>query len=349
MHGGDIYRNLVKIDFSINVNPLGVPKEVMQAMINSMQQVDCYPDMTCGQLKKDIADSFGTIPERVLCGNGASELIMAICRWKMPRKALLLGPGFSGYTRALKAVGCEIQMHELQEVKGFVPGEELLTDIETYKPEIFFLANPSNPTGVLLERSYIERLLMACKKANTLFVLDECFMELTGKADASSMSFEKYLKQYDKLLILRAFTKSFAIPGIRLGYLLCGNAGYGEAIEKQLPEWNVSTPAQAAGSAALLCNDYLMDSIACIKEERTYLETKMKEMGAKIFPSQANFILFKWEEQIYDELLKREILIRDCSDYIGLGKGYFRIAVRKREENDILLNAFSELMQKHES
>jgi len=344
MHGGDIYRNKVQLDFSVNVNPLGVPESVMQIMREALLQVDRYPDLSCENLKKSIAEYFQVIPERILCGNGASELITTVCRWKMPQKGIVTGPGFSGYCKALEGVFCEMQIHYLKAEKQFVPGEELLEQVEKEKADILFLANPSNPTGVLLDRKFLEKLLLQCQKTNTTVVLDECFMELTGQAENCSMSREEDLRRFDNLLIVRAFTKSFAIPGIRLGYLLCGNVKTAMEIEKQLPEWNVSVIAQAAGVAALKCKDYIRESVAYIAKEREKMAEQLVLLGAAVIPSKANYLLFQWPgDTLYEQLLQKGILIRDCSDYAGLTKGYYRVAVRKAEENAVLLQAMRDL------
>lgn len=347
MHGGDIYRNQVNIDFSVNVNPFGVPERVMQAIAGSLSEIIRYPDIICQKLKMAIAQHFGLSEDTVLCGNGASEIINAICRWKMPETALVTGPGFSGYTKALMSVNCAIQVFPLQENAQFVPGAELFATIEQKQPQLLFLANPSNPTGVLLDRNYLGKLLEQCQKVHTTVVLDECFIELTGKASAYSMSCPEILQKYDNLIILRALTKSFAIPGIRLGYALCNNAKTAAEIAKQLPEWNVSVPAQAAGVAAFECGKYLVESTAYIQTERKWLTEKLKGSGAVVIPSEANYILFRWpDETLYEQLLQRGILIRDCSDYTGLCKGFYRIAVKKREENELLMQAINELTQK---
>lgn len=351
MHGGDIYRNKIELDFSVNVNPLGVPDPVRQAMVKSLTEVECYPDMECAALKKALAEHFGlgeTGQEihvnDILCGNGASELITAICRWKMPKTAMVTGPGFAGYRKALEAVNCEIQVHLLQEERNFVPGEDLMEAVEQRKPEILFLANPSNPTGVLLDRKYLQRLLTVCLQTGTVVVLDECFMELTGQAEECSMCRKETLQKFENLMILRAFTKSFAIPGIRLGYLVCKNQEFVGKIAAQLPEWNVSIPAQAAGVAAMQCIETLAESAAYIEKERLWLTAELERLGAKVFPSQANYLLFHWKsEDLYECLLQKGILIRDCSDYEGLEKGYYRIAVRTREENEILLQSLRQI------
>lgn len=343
MHGGDIYRNPVALDFSVNVNPCGVPQEVRQALEDGLSQVEAYPDLTCMELKSGLAGHFHTRPEQIVCGNGASELILAFCHWKRPAKALLLAPGFSGYEKALKAVGCETEYFCLQKEEEFRPGEGLFQKVREVRPELVFLANPANPTGVLLDRAYLTALCKVCRETETLLVLDECFLELTGRAEEYSMA--PFLSETENLWILRAFTKSFAIPGIRLGYLLCGRAEMAEQMGEHLPEWNVSIPAQKAGTAAVKSWEagYLHESVKLIKQERSFLSRELSNLGMEVFPSEANYLLFRTSQtDLKERLLEKGILIRDCRDYRGLEAGYYRAAVKLHKDNMKLIQAIQE-------
>lgn len=348
MHGGDVYRNKVHTDFSVNVNPLGIPEQVREALTEAVARVQAYPDVKCEELRGKLAGRYGLGTENVLCGNGASELISAVCCWKKPKKALLLAPGFSGYARALRAQGCRITHFYLRKDEEFSLSEgmadKLRDAIKGGSFELFFLANPANPTGKLTDLETIRMLARTCKEAGTILVVDECFMELTEEPESYSMT--KDVLEYGNVLVLRAFTKSFAIPGIRLGYLLCGDKEIAGKISMQLPEWNVSVLAQAAGMAAMEQEGYLSASKAFVKTQRDYLEKGLRKLGAKVIQSDANFILFLWrDEALYDQLLERGFLIRDCSDYEGLGKGYYRIAVKNRMENETLLQAMEAIQE----
>ena len=415
MHGGDVYRNQITLDFSVNVNPMGMPKQVREALSAGCDLAEVYPDPRCEALREALGKHFSWDPEKILCGNGASELIQAICRWRKPKTALLLAPGFSGYQKALRAEGCQWDSFFLKEEEGFGLSEEsfqeLKQTIREKKPELFFLANPSNPVGWLMPREWMAELAKVCETTGTILVIDECFMELVEDPKAYSMTeiasdhskqqMEEMVSDYSetkaiagdpKLMILRAFTKSFAMPGIRLGYLLCGSEIPVEALEEQLSEWNVSLPAQMAGAAALSMLDglaedgneeageenWLAESRRVIAEERSYLEAELKELGAYVYPSKVNYLLFRWEEDapkhdltqkdlpwgdaskrdlpqknlawgevpkkatLYDALLAEGVLIRDCRDYDGLGAGYYRVAVKRHDENVRLI----ELMKK---
>ena len=346
MHGGDIYRNKVHTDFSVNVNPLGIPDQVREAMEEAVNNAQAYPDGQCEELRDKLALRYHVAKENMLCGNGASELIYAICRWKRARKALLLAPGFSGYRRALRAQECKITSFYLRKTEDFgLTPERVLELQETIRKgsfDIFFLTNPANPTGSLTARDQVRMLATACEESGTLMVVDECFMELTPNPLEYSMTGE--MGSFPNMIVLRAFTKTYAIPGIRLGYLLCGDEKKVSGISLQLPEWNVSLPAQAAGNIALEQEEYLETSREFIKSQRDYLAQGLRNLGAVVYSSSANFILFQWKDELlYEKLLSQGILIRDCSDFEGLGKGYFRIAVKNRRQNEWLLQSLRAL------
>ncbi len=318
MHGGDIYRNKVNIDLSVNLNPLGVPTEVREAIVNSYNQVATYPDLKCEALGMAFAAKLKVEPEAVVCGNGASELIMAIAHAISPKSALLSAPCYEGYEYALRAVDCQVE---------YVAQVDLLYEIRKRRPEIVFFGNPSNPTGELRSMSYMEQLLDACKEGKTYLIVDESFIMLTLAGQEASCI--PLLKKYDRLFVLRGMTKSFALAGLRLGVLICpkGKAGM---VRKHLPEWNVSVIAQEAGLAALNCIDYLKFSAFEISKDREYLTKLLEKRGFEVYPSDTNFLLFSCEDEgYYEKCLKKGVLIRDCSDYPGLGKGYYRVVVSR--------------------
>ena len=150
-------------------------------------------------------------------------------------------------------------------------------------------------------------------------------------------------KQYENLIIVRAFTKIFSIPGVRLGYLISYNRELTEKIRTHLPEWNISTFAEAAGVACAGEQEFVEKTRTFVKREREFLIKGLEKMGLTVYPGCANFLLVKTEIPLYDELLKRNILIRDCSNYRGLEKGFYRVAVKKREENERLLEKIGEI------
>ena len=193
-----------------------------------------------------------------------------------------------------------------------------------------------------MEKAVLTEVIKACEKAGTILVVDECFLPLTGKEKECSLAYN--IVSHKSLIVLRAFTKSFAIPGVRLGYALCSRKSIADTIKSHLPEWNLSIFAQMAGVECLKHLEYIDEAVELIEKEREFLSDGLKDLRLKVFNSDANYILFKSENKTLKEnLLLYNILIRDCSDYAGLEKGYYRIAVKQHNENEGLLSALEGL------
>ncbi|MGN0107463.1 MAG: pyridoxal phosphate-dependent aminotransferase [Hominilimicola sp.] len=328
-HGGDVYRNKVRIDFSVNTNPLGISEKVKKAVTENADRFGIYPDIQYTDLRKAIADKEGVNAENALCSNGAAEMIFAVVRAVMPKSALLTAPTFSEYERALKSVGCEIDYYALTEENGFSVKSDFLEKLSGI--DMVFICNPNNPTGNIVEKSIMERVADVCAENNIVCVVDECFMDL---AQGYSMK--------GKLPVIKAFTKTYAMAGLRLGYLI-GEAEFTEKVKGQLPAWNVSAAAQSAGLAAIGDEEYLIKSCEIIKTEREYLNAELKKLGLKVFKSETNFILIKGKRGIDGELLKRGILIRCCDNFRGLDGSFYRIAVKMHEENAELIRELGDI------
>lgn len=339
-HGGDIYRNKVNIDFSVNVNPLGMPEGVKQALKDSVEDCLHYPDPQSVKLREALADYSGVPADWILCGNGASELFLAAVHAIRPNRALLPVPSFYGYIHALAAIETEVVTFPLVREQNFAVTKDLC-DALTDDIDMLFLADPNNPTGQRIAPDVMQEILTACRKHHIIVILDQCFAELSGQQSHISQE----LTGYENVVVVRAFTKQFAMAGVRLGYGICYNEGLRRKIQRQLPEWNVSIPAQQAGIAACRERDYMARSLALIAQERTYLESEFTSMGMKVFLSHSNFLLFRSPLPLYEPLLERGILIRDCSNFQGLDEeNFYRIAVRTHEENQKLVEVIGKLI-----
>ena len=243
-HGGDVYGMEVRLDFSSNVNPLGPPPSVISAMQRACAQVRQYPDPYCRALTRAIAAHEG-VPERsILCGAGAAELIYAYCDALRPKKIAELAPTFSEYSAAAAHFGASVARFSLH-APDFTPDETLFSFLESEKPDALFLCTPNNPTGKSFPRALLESVLQQCKKQHTHVLLDECFLDFTDEKSARDL-----LPQFENLLILKAFTKNFALAGARVGYCLTENHALLREMSQSCQPWNVCLPAQAAGVAA---------------------------------------------------------------------------------------------------
>lgn len=338
IHGGDIYRNHVKVDFSVNVNPLGIPEAVKKALYEAVEHSSQYPDISAEKLKKAVSGMLHVPKEYLLFGNGASELFMAIIHGFKPQKTVIPVPSFYGYEYAAKAGNKEIVYYETKEKNDFCIQEDFLSML-TEDVDLLFLANPSNPAGNLISRKVLIKVLEHCRDKKIIVVLDECFIEFCGRA----CSMLQEIDSFTNLILVRAFTKIFAIPGVRLGYLVCSNPELLEKIARQLPEWNLSGFAQAAGYECAMQTAFVEKTATYIAKERQFLESCFNQAGYRVFPGKANFLLIYCEHPLYERLLEKGILIRDCENFRGLSKGFYRIAVKSRKENEILLSAIGEI------
>ncbi|MBR5932324.1 MAG: aminotransferase class I/II-fold pyridoxal phosphate-dependent enzyme [Lachnospiraceae bacterium] len=343
-HGGDRYRNKVRLDFSVNTNPSGVFESVKQALSESIAKAEHYPDQEAQKLREELAKVLNVDPDWIIFGNGASEVLMAAVRAFQPKKVLLPVPSFSGYQWAVRAEGAEIVYLPMSEDHQVT--EDLLESL--YKDaDLLILCNPNNPTGRYIDHDLLGKILDRCLEKGISVILDECFMELSDDPEGNSCI--KGLETWPNMILLRAFTKSFAIPGVRLGYMVGMDTERNAKIRSQLPEWNLSIMAQEAGVAALKEIGRLQKSREEVFAERERLAQSLTEMGVTCMESNANFILVKSPvTDLYERLLEKEILIRDCSDYQGLEKGYYRIAVRPKEENDELIRQIREIINEEQ-
>ena len=346
VHGGDVYRNRVLLDYSVNLNPLAMPGSVMEASLSGLGEMHQYPDPYQVELRKAIGCYEGIDSGNIVCGNGASELIMAAVHAFRPRAALttapimaavhafrprtaiITAPCYAGYARALMASDAKVTEYVLDENRGFLLDHSFLECLDE-NIDMVFLADPNNPNGAVIDQVLKEKIIEKCADKGIVLLLDECFLPLTGMDEAKST-------ERGCVLHLRAFTKTFAIPGIRIGYLYSDNTDALELIRLHLPEWNVSRIAERTGTEAakvLSDTEYLRDSVLMIRREREYLSHELKQLGIRVYPSDVNYLLLKSDMDLYHRLLERGVLVRRCANFSGLNDSFIRIAVRSHEDN----------------
>ena len=346
IHGGDWagyeteYGSL-PLDFSANVSPLGLPDGVHEAAVQALREADRYPDPLCRMLRARLAERHGVPAEQIVCGNGAADLIFRICRVLRPKRALLTAPDFGEYEQALREENCEIRSVIRKESEDFLLRWEALEE-NIRGAELLFLSNPNNPTGLVTGREEMRKILKLCRDEGCVPVIDECFLDFTEFSDLESLVPD--LEQHPELVILRAFTKTYAMAGLRLGYALCGSEAFAERLQSAGQPWPVSNVAQAAGIAALQDEDYVNRLRALISAERPRMIRALKALGMRVISGEANYLLFCCEDGALGEKLRKlGILIRDCRNYDGLTEGWYRIAIRTEAENKRLLQALREV------
>lgn len=371
-HGGDIYRNRVKLDISVNCNPLGMPGAVREAAEAAIHDCEAYPDAQCEKLRSALARSQRLPADWYVFGNGAASILYQSLQALRPKRVLLPAPGFVEYERAAAAVGAdcrffdslsqpyqsddqtEYQTEQTKRESSFPPLEEALGQ----EVDLVILCSPNNPTGRLISADGLEKLLAHIQNQKTVLLLDECFMDLSAQekaADHSLLAIWQRLyettaspKQLpERIILLKAFTKTYAMPGLRLGYALIPDPVLRGRILGQQPSWEVSIPAQAAGLAAVDQVNYLQQARSLIAAEREKLMAALRKFGFTVLPSDANFLLFYSPHPLYRKLLEQGILIRDCSDYRGLTEGWYRLCVSLPEQNEVVIQALKGIFKQY--
>lgn len=350
-HGGNIEEIARKfrvkkdsiIDFSSNVNPFFCPQYVAGIMRSSVSKTCQYPDRKSTSLKKALGKHLNIDARHIVIGNGSSDLIYRMTSELKPKSALTLAPTFGEYEKALMNVGAKIKYLFLQEKNNFSCSVDEIIN-KAYETNILFLCNPNNPTGKIVPRQELERLILRLRRKKTILVLDEAFIDLEKRESIIDLAVKN-----DNLLVLRSMTKFFGLPGLRLGYAV-GSINHIRRIENFGQPWPVNVFAQSAGELIIKDKNFEKKAKKKLLNEREYLYRQLRQIkGLEPFPSSANFILIKIEgrtssHQLQSLLIKRNLLIRDCSNFRGLGNKYIRVAVRKRTENKILLNELENIL-----
>ncbi len=347
IHGGDwagyeTEYGKAALDLSANISPLGMPAGVREAAVLALEKADRYPDPLCRELREALSAYHGVPKEKIVCGNGAADLIYRLCRAVRPGKSAVFSPGFAEYELALREENSEVCRIVLSEKEDF----RLTVEKTAQVPEdcqLLFLCNPNNPTGLLTAREILLPLLRQCEKQGTVLAVDECFLELCGRPEEYTLMGE--LSKSRRLVILKAFTKTYAMAGLRLGYALCSDTELSEKLQKSGQPWAVSCVAEAAGKAALTERTYVRELRSLLAEERQRMTKALRELGLRVIEGQANYLLFFSSDRLLAEKLRnRGILIRDCSNYPGLSEGWYRTALRTKRENSALLIQLREVL-----
>lgn len=356
IHGGNIYKTAKEygigqdeiLDYSANINPLGVPESVRKNIISTMDKLTNYPDPECTDLKAGISAYVGIPQENIIVGNGASEIIFLLFEALEIKSLLLPAPTFAEYAKAAQRLKVEIKYFEMKEEDDFRLNVESLMESITEGMDAILLCNPNNPTSKLVSKAGLLTLLEYAKTKNIVVILDEAFIELTCEGTGSSMA--EYIPLYDKLFIVRAFTKLFAIPGLRLGYGVGDREIIRKMWHKKMP-WSVNSFACSLGNIFSEEQAYLHKTALWLaaEKERFYAELcKLEKL--KVFEPQANFILLKILEeglsssQLRDRFARKGILIRDASNFTFLNDSYIRIAVKDRESNERFMRVVRKVM-----
>lgn len=328
------------LDFSANINPLGMPESVKRAIVDNLHLAERYPDVEYAHLHQALARHHQIPADWILAGNGETEAIYTLVGGLRPKRAMIVTPGFAEYRRALQCSECPIDEFALREENGWQLTGEIL-DALTPDLDCLFLCTPNNPTGLLPERALLLAIADRCKSLKISLILDEAFLDFI----AEEPGFICVLHDHPHIWVLRSLTKFYAIPGLRLGYLINSDVQAVAAMRARQMPWSINAFAALAGESVLEDTIYQQATWQWLQEEgQRFYQQLCTLPGLTVYPGRANYLLLRCEIDLQQALLTRHILIRSCANYPGLDKRFFRVAIRSVEENNRLLSALSEIL-----
>lgn len=364
-HGGDIYTDgLLKgrelLDFSSNINPLGVPRSFTAHLKEAVDKVEVYPDIQYRSSKGYIChylnqgsyflypegkmESLDFRPQDIVLGNGAGEIIdIAIASLK---SICIVMPSFIEYEQSAIKNNVEIIYSNLDKDMN-IDYDDLLYKIQQVDGVI--VGNPNNPNGSIVDKIKFLPILEYCQKHNKRVIVDEAFIEFTGDIGASMIELSK---KYSCLCIIRALTKFYGMPGVRIGYSICTDSNYNKAMNKRQIPWNINSFAELALKYVLKDKEYIESTVKWIREESEFFINRLKELKIieRVYQTDSNFVLVRLSNltgrDLYQYLLVNRILIRTCSNYRNLDDSYVRFAIKSREDNNKLLSELKKLERK---
>jgi len=336
------------IDLSANINPLGLSRNVAEAIICEIPNITRYPDNFSTLLREKTAVYENVNPNWLMFGNGASDIIFRLPRVVGAKKIMLCAPIFADYERSALSYGAQVVRYTLNKADKLKLDYDFIEAVQAEKPNLVYICNPNNPTGCLTEFDLIKRLLDSCKEVGSWLVVDECFMDFCVRADEYTS--KPLLRDYPNLIIIKAFTKTFALPGVRLGYAICADEDIIRRLYFHGADWSVSNLSQAAGLAALdESENYMKRSVEYAAKERAIMEKTLDLLGFTTFESAANYVFFQnpFPLDLCKELDKMGIRIRPCSNYHGLDDMYYRVAVSTKNNNTKFLDAIGTVLRRY--
>jgi threonine-phosphate decarboxylase len=347
-HGGNLREeailNNIKeneiIDFSSNINPLRISLKLKNTLIKNIDEITKYPDNECNDLKIKLSNYLKIDRNKLIIGNGAIEIIHSFFSLYKEKKALLIVPTFSEYEIAAKRNNIDIEYFHLNEGNDFYVDLEIIFKyVQNKNIDLVILCNPNNPTSKIIDINNLKNFIGKLSELKVDIMVDESFIELSE----NSKSIIELNSEYNNLFIIRSFTKFYSMPGLRLGYGI-GNKDIISKIFNNKISWSVNILSLLAGEACLEDYDFIDKTKIWLKNEKSYLFNKLNKISwIKVFYPYANFILIKIlkedlnSKKLKDILIKNKILIRDCSNFVGLDNKFVRIAIKNRESNEKLV------------
>ena len=358
MHGGDldeiervygIHKDETS-DFSGNINPLGFPKKAADKLAKNIGMVSSYPDKKYQALKNSISAYTGASPDNIVVGNGSTELISTFIKSVNAKKTIIIGPAYSEYENAVKAVGSSYEYFELKESENFMLNVNRLMATLDKSVGLLIICNPNNPTGTAVRTSDMEKILIHCKANGTSVMVDETYIEFSDiLEDICSIPLTD---RYDNIFVIRGISKFFAAPGLRLGYGITSSHKFHKLLSENQDPWSVNILASYAGELVFSDKEFIAETKKLISTERKKLLDELKAWkNLRVYSSESNFILVKLltekvtAAEIFDYMVHKKMVIRDAASFTFLDESYLRFCILTPTENAQLINSLKEIVE----
>ncbi|MGM9530790.1 pyridoxal phosphate-dependent aminotransferase [Intestinibacter sp.] len=330
------------IDFSSNVNP-HIISNLGKYVLEGLEKSRSYPDINYTNLRNNISEYINVDSELIIPGNGATEIIYLLMK-SIKKRIAILNPTFSEYGRGAKLNNLEVIDFHLKEENNFsIDLDEIQNNMDRF--DSLFVCNPNNPNGKVKD---LNKLLDLMIENDKLLIVDETFMEFVGEEEKYSLIGR--INETENLFILKAVTKFFGMPGLRLGYGVTSNRQIIKNIYEYKEPWTINSFAENLSNYLFKDKDYISSSKEYYVNERKFMLQELRNIPRlKVYDTDTNFVLMKLEDGESNSLKlelfeKYNILIRDASNFIGLDKGYFRVAIKGHEDNKALIEALKKTL-----
>ena len=351
VHGGQGWRIPNIEDYSHNLNPFG-PPDISDYLKEATKEIGHYPDDDCRILKEVISKKFEIGTENIIIGSGSSDIIRMFPNTFMNPgdEAVISRPSFAEYSHQCEIVGAKVIYNELSESNDFRIDYDSLSDKITDKTKAVYICNPNNPTGRIEPRDKILNFVKQCEKRNVLVFLDETLLELVPDYDKTSCA--RCVNKHPNLLVAGSLTKSFAIPGIRIGFGF-GSKEIIDEMDKVRMTWNVGQVEQTVATHLIGERmDYVHDAAKIMHDEAGWMYGELKRIGFPVKSPTDSYFYFTSvsplgisAQQFVKTMLDNGIMVRDCSSFGPDFNDYLRFCVKDHERNVRFMDALERTLK----
>lgn len=358
VHGGDLdeisriygIKKEEIYNFGGNVNPLGLPESVKKVIADNADAPTVYPDVSYVNLRSAIGDYTGINPKHIMVGNGSTELISMCIKTVNPKKAVIVSPAYSEYLKEIKLIGGSAELFPLKESDEYMLNIPELKNVLSSDIDMLVICNPNNPTGTYVTCDETREILKHCKTNNIMVMMDETYVEFSNIS--KNVSAMPLIEEFDNLFIIRGTSKFFACPGLRLGYGACSNSKIIEYINTHKDPWSVNIFAELSGTVMFRDREFINRTRSLINNERDKIFKELFDLDCvHVYDTQSNFFLLRLKIEditstdVFNKLIQKKILIRDCADFPYLDNHYIRFCILDEKSNSLLLKELKNILK----